>query len=306
MNQSTLNKTFIAILLLFSFATVPTAFAFPGEAPPADAVESNYRGPSTQAAEDELKGYTTISDALPLYISENGPRMFRIGTGSRFVVTCETGISSDTANIGDPISVRLAHSVTYAGETVMPIGTILEGTVSLVDRSRHPLRADLPGKHWLNAQGALGLNFSKLEIRKLAIPIVAGPAPKTVISAVASSKFPMVADKKGDITVYYSAGKYAGLDLAIEGGSLAAGPFGLILGPALSGIAGAASPTYAYGHPEEEKGFKERSKGFFLGMVKGLPGGGLVTGAVEHGVDPVLVPGDKFIVELQQDLELQQ
>lgn len=39
-------------------------------------------------------------------------------------------------------------------------------------------------------------------------------------------------------------------------------------------------------------------------MVKGLPGGGIVTGAVEHGYDVVLVPGDKIILELKEDATL--
>lgn len=251
---------------------------------------------------EDLKGYQSVNDLLPVYISETAPFTYTIRAGSRFVVSTETGFSSATAAMGDALNAKFVKPLEYAGYNVIPAGAEIKGSISLVDHSRHSLRADLPGKHWLNAQGAIGITFNSLEIGAKNFPLSAIPAPKSSVSAVAASRFPIVVDKEGDLTVYYGNGKYATMSLAIEGGSMAAGPFGLLLGPALSGIAGAASPSYALGHPSDAEGFKARSKGFFLGMVKGLPGGGLLTGAVEHGSDVALVPGDEFIIELKSDL----
>ena len=254
------------------------------------------------SAERSIKGFASITDGMPMYLSQVSAASFRMDAGSRFVAVLETGISSSTANLGDPVSAKTATPIYYDGKIVIPAGSTLHGTIFLVDKSRSPLKSDLPGKHWLNAQGALGLRFDKLVIGHKSFPLNATPAAKAVVNAVASTtRSRLVTDKNGDITVYYGAGKYGAMEVAIEGGSLATGPFGLIVGPALSGIAGAASPSYAFGHPEEQKGFKERTKGFFVGMVKGLPGGGIVTGAAEHGYDVALVPGDKVILELKED-----
>ena len=261
-------------------------------------------GSTLSAQKQELKGYATTSDTMPFYMSQNGPHLFRINSGSRFVAICETGLASNTANIGDVIEAKLAKDVSYAGQIVIPKSSILKGHVSLVDRARHSLRAELPGKHWLNAQGAIGLQFTEIIVNGKSFPINATPAPRTLVNSVAAVRFPVVIDKQGDIAVSYSGGKYSCLALAIEGGSLAAGPIGLVVGSAVSGLAGAASPSYALGHPDEQKGFKERSKGFLLGVAKGLPGVGLVTDAVEHGSELSIASGDSFVVELKEDLEI--
>lgn len=255
--------------------------------------------------EKDLKGFANIRETMPIYLSQTSVNGFRMDAGSRFVVVLENGIDSSSANLGDSVSAKLAETISYAGETVIPAGSMLSGSLVFVDKARSPLRADLPGKHWLNAQGGIGIRFDKLVIRNRTISLNAVPAPKAMVNAVATTtRSRLITDKNGDITVYYGSGKYTGMELGIEGASLATGPFGLLVGPALSGIAGAASPSYAEGHPDDQKGFKVRTKGFFLGMVKGLPGGGIVTGAAEHGYDVVLVPGDKIILELKEDMNI--
>lgn len=290
----------LAVCVSFFFSSSAFA-AVPSDSPSSESSSST----SEASVEKDLKGYATVSDTMPMYLSQISANGFRMDAGSRFVVVLETGISSSTANIGDLVTAKLAQSISYAGETIAHAGSPLTGSIFMVDKSRSTLKSDLPGKHWLNAQGGLGIRFDKLTAGKRTFTLNAVPAAKAMVSAVATpTRSRLITDKNGDITVYYGSGKYAGLALGIEGASLATGPFGLLIGPALSGIAGAASPSYAVGHPDDTKGFKERTKGFLAGMVKGLPGGGIVTGAVEHGYDVVLVPGDKIILELKEDATL--
>lgn len=294
------NLLLVLSVFCASFAS-PSLAAVSGDPPSPESQSS----PSDSSIERDLKGFATVTDTMPMYLSQISANGFRMDAGSRFVVILETGISSSTANIGDLVTAKLAAPISYAGETVAQAGSPLTGTIFLVDKSRNTLKSDLPGKHWLNAQGGLGIRFDKLTAGKRTFTLNAIPAAKAMVSAVATpTRSRLVTDKNGDITVYYGSGKYAGLALGIEGASIATGPFGLLIGPALSGIAGAASPSYAVGHPYDTKGFKERTKGFLAGMVKGLPGGGIVTGAVEHGYDVVLVPGDKIILELKEDATL--
>lgn len=300
-----LPKKLVAFFAVLAFAAGQSTHAFQGTETSSASTPESADANAGVEEEKELKGFATIKDVMPLYVSQTSAKDFRIDAGSRFVVALESGIDSATANLGDSVSAKVAEAFTYAGETVIPAGATLSGSIVSVDKARSTLKSDLPGKHWLNAQGGIGIRFDKLTVQGRSFTMNAVPAPKAMVAAVATTtRSRLVTDKNGDITVYYGSGKYTGLTLGIEGASLATGPFGLLVGPALSGIAGAASPSYAEGHPEEQKGFKVRTKGFFIGMVKGLPGGGIVTGAVEHGYEVRLVPGDKVVLELKEDMNL--
>ncbi|MBX9685489.1 MAG: hypothetical protein K2X27_02230 [Candidatus Obscuribacterales bacterium] len=268
----------------------------------------------------QAKGYLSIKDALATTISQTGEHSYKIEAGSRFLVVCDNGLSSSTAKVGDLVSVKLANDIYFDGHVILPKSTELQGVVSQVEQGRSGLSADLPGKHWMNAQGVLGLQFKQAEIGEKRISLEANPVPMSLVAGATPGRLSTVTDKQGDFTLYYHSGRYACINAGIAGSSVATGAAGSALAqrvgsyalsrvgffvPAImSGMAGAASPSYALGHPDEQVGLRERGKGFMLGFAKGLPGGGILMSAVQQGTDVSLAPGDEFVVELKSAADI--
>lgn len=235
-----------------------------------------------------------------------GDGVFRILQGSRFAITVNQPINTATAALGDPVYARLAEDLKLDGGVVATAGALVSGHIKSVDRARRQLRSDVPGHHWLDANGGVGIVFDRLLADNgQSLNIDAIPAPGTRVQSADSHSQPLVVDKRGEISLSYRGNTFGVLGLAIEGASLAAGPFALAVGPTLSGIAGALSPSYAFGRPSQDVCGHRRIKGFFMGAVKGAPGGFLVSGAVNHGDNVLLAPGDRLTLELAADLVLQ-
>jgi hypothetical protein len=104
-------------------------------------------------------------------------------------------------------------------------------------------------------------------------------------------------DGKGEITVQYNSAGYTAANVAISGGCLAAGPAGLIVGPIVGGVAGATDPTFAYGRPVTQEDSHPHMKGFFKGVIGGLPGGFFISGLTNHGINVSLAPGDVIVFQ---------
>jgi hypothetical protein len=235
-----------------------------------------------------------------------GDGVFRVLQGSRFGIAVTQPISTATAEIGDPVYARLTDDLKLDGGVVATAGALVSGHIMSVDRARRQLRSDIPGHHWLDANGGVAIAFDELLADNgQSLDIDAMPAPGTQVQRADSHSAPLAVDKRGDISFSYKGKTFGALGLAIEGASLASGPFALAVGPTLSGIAGALSPSYAFGRPSQDVSGHRRIKGFFMGAVKGAPGGFLVSGAVNHGDNVSLLPGDRLVVELTADLVVQ-
>lgn len=235
-------------------------------------------------------------------VVRSGPRSWQVVSGGSLQVEMLTTLDSATANVGDSCEAKLTAPMhSENGEVLAQAGSIITGRVTGVDRSSRVIKADLPSRHWLDANGALGLEFDQIQAGRQ-IRLRATPLPGSeVIRFAAGNPIPLEVDKKGEVTVKFSGVKYGAMSTAITGGELATGPIGLVAGPLISGVVGAVSPAYSYGKPAGDVEGHRRIKGFFLGMVKGLPGGGLLTGAVEHGEDISLATGDRLLLGVRQE-----
>jgi hypothetical protein len=235
-------------------------------------------------------------------VVRSGTRSWQVVSGGSLQVEMLSPIDSETANVGDSCEARLTAPMrSQSGAILARAGSIVTGHVTAVDRSSRIIKADIPSHHWLDANGALGLEFDQVVASGSQIDLHATPVPGSEVarSNASGNPMPLEVDKKGDVTVKYSGVKYGAMSTAIEGGELATGPIGLVAGPLISGVVGAVSPAYSYGKPAQDVEGHRRIKGFFLGMVKGLPGGGLLTGAVEHGENISLSAGDRLLLEVR-------
>jgi hypothetical protein len=202
----------------------------------------------------------------------------------QFPVILATALDSSTSKVGDSVRARLAADVRNHGQLVAEKGSTLSGWVTIVDRPRKEIKSDVPGRHWLNANGAIGFVLTQMHTAGgKTYEFRASPEPLSEIHGINSSTPSYVVDKQGDLTVPYDGKAYGVMGAAVGGAALATGPVGLIIGPFLSGMAGAAKPAYAYDHPVSDSVHHRRLKGFFKGMVKGVPGGFLIAGVSNHG-----------------------
>ncbi|MBY0551149.1 MAG: hypothetical protein K2W95_27970 [Candidatus Obscuribacterales bacterium] len=269
----------------------------------------------------QIGGEVSNNNQLPLLIQQTGPREFIVETGSCFTVSVQDELDSGTAAIGYPITATLTQDLRSGPSLLAPAGSRLIGHVSSVDPARRSLKADIPGKHWLDAQGAIGIEFDELvrtgDDRRFQMDAIPCPGSKVTQSnrtvqnvagdqdtAKPHLRMPIEVDNRGDLTLDFHAKRNTLIHLALDGGAIAAGPFGLAIGPAANGIAGAISPSYAFGHPADMTGTKEREKGFLMGAVRGLPFVGFVADAAEKGRDVNIAPGDTMVVRLRSDMQI--
>ena len=225
-------------------------------------------------------------------------------TGSRLVVSILTPLDSSTARVGDRVSAMLLTPVAAGknGSNLLAPGTILSGWVSDVFHVRRALSSQLSPSRWSNSNAALNIHFDRIQSHHgPGLAISANPAKETAVFGT-GSEFEFAVNKRGEITLDFSRGKYTATSVAVGAVSLATGPLSLVVGPALSGTAGAMDPAYALDRPVSQNESHRRFRGFCQGMVKGLPGGSLLLGTKHRGLGVELPAGAQFCVELDNDL----
>ncbi len=214
----------------------------------------------------------------------------------RFRVRLTAAVDGSVAKVGDPVYGELLDTVLLPGAVFAGAGAPVFGVVTEVVQSKSVLKSNFQKKNWRNANGNLSIKITKIGNTDLTIDAV--PAPKSTIERAANSKaVPLTVDDRGEVVVQYNAKGYTAANLALAGGCMAAGPFGLLLGPMVGGAAGAANPAFAYGRPVTEDEGHTRVKGFFKGMIGGLPGGFLITDSTSRGLDISLDPGDVLVFQ---------
>lgn len=213
----------------------------------------------------------------------------------RFRVRLTSVIDGALAKVGDPVHGELLDTVMLPNNHYIGAGAHVLGEVTAIDLLKTSLRADLTPKHWRNCNGTIGIKVKSIGGQDLVGNII--PAPKTRIIRTDKKAAPLGVDGKGEITVVYSSAGYTAANVAISGGCLAAGPAGIIVGPIVGGVAGAADPTFAYGRPVTGDDHHAHVKGFFKGVIGGLPGGFLISGLTNRGINISLTPGDVIVFQ---------
>lgn len=227
---------------------------------------------------------------------------FAIQSGSRFPVSLQQRLDGTKLATGEKVEAVSLVPLAVADYIIAPAGSRLIGWVCSSQRAGRAIEAKLPSGHWLNANGEISLYFNKLELpdgRSLQVSL--SPAPQSQVGG-SEGDFNVLVNKEGSLAADYHGARYGATGLVISGASIASGPFGLIVGPAVSAVAGAISPSYAFDRPIEHPPQSARAKGFFMGLIKGAPGGFLVTGLVNKGVNLSIPAGAELILQFNQDL----
>ncbi|MCC7529416.1 MAG: hypothetical protein IT342_12905 [Candidatus Melainabacteria bacterium] len=213
----------------------------------------------------------------------------------RFRARLISVVDGAVAKVGDPVHAELLDTVMLPSGHYVGAGAHVLGEISELDHSKSLLKADFTAKHWRNCNGTVSMKIKSIGGYELMSEVV--PAPKTRIVRTDKKAAPLGVDGKGEITVQYNSVGYTAASAAISGGCIAAGPAGIIVGPIVGGVAGATDPTFAYGRPVTSADQHAHLKGFFKGVIGGLPGGFLISGVTNRGINISLNPGDIIVFE---------
>lgn len=254
----------------------------------------------------KLRDPIVIEPALTSWQTAQVEGCLALKRGSRFPVALVTHLDSRTARVGDPVKAMLLTGVSIGEEhqVLIPQGASLSGWVSQVYHSRKKLSSQLSATRWSNANAALKVHFDRVTWADgRALSLRADPVTGTAITST-SSEFDYAVNKRGEISFDTCGVKNTATSVAIGAATIASGPLSLVVGPTLSGAAGAMDPTYALDRPVSEQDQEARVKGLFQGMLKGLPGGSLVLGAKHRGLAVEINSGAQIYLELTDDLVL--
>lgn len=255
-----------------------------------------------------LKAPIVIEPGLTRWQISSDKDFLRILSGSRFPVSLLSRLDSATATVGDPVKAMLLTSIqSGTGEnrqTLVAQGAILSGWISDVYHSRKALSSQFSPTRWSNANAAIRIHFDQLTCSGgRIIRLKAEPAIGTGLSGT-TAEFDFAVNKRGEISFDFGRGKYTAASVAIGAASFATGPLSIVVGPTLSGAAGAIDPAYALDRPVSETDDHAKVKGLFQGMIKGLPGGSFLLGARHEGLAVDVNPGAQLYLELTEDLIL--
>ena len=256
-----------------------------------------FAAPSESADADKRK--IAVQSAAPLQANatrDSAATFARaVAPMLRFRARLTSVVDGAVAKVGDPVHAELLDTVMLPSGHYVGAGAHVLGEVSELDHSKSSLKADFTTKHWRNCNGTLGMKIKSIGGNELLCDVT--PAPKTRIVRIDKKAAPLGVDGKGEITVQYNSVGYTAANAAISGGCIAAGPAGIIVGPIVGGVAGATDPTFAYGRPVTSADQHAHLKGFFKGVIGGLPGGFLISGVTNHGINISLSPGDIIVFQ---------
>jgi outer membrane lipoprotein SlyB len=161
---------------------------------------------STAAADDDA----SVADPRGTRAAAAFSRVI-IPSGTTLHLTLHTAVASDTSQVEDAVAAELTHPLTIDGRTALPVGALVGGVVSGVDRSGR-----------VKGRARLALDFTSVTSGGRRYPMTAEP-----YSRVASAT-------KGEDATKIGIGAGAG---AVIGGILG-GKKGSVEGAAIGGGAG--------------------------------------------------------------------
>jgi hypothetical protein len=229
--------------------------------------------------------------------------------GTRFPVVIDSSISSKTAQIGEIVEAHLDADMIVGSKVVAKKGALVKGHIRTVQKARKVLKAELSRHRWLKSAGELGVQFDEIVTDDQEhLPLLATPARQARFVKDMQEGRVLGINDKGEIVSPLSSqlksqGLHWGVHIAVTSAGIAGGPIGLSVMPAAFACLGAINPSFAFMHPVGKNMKHRRLKGFALGFVSGVPGGGLVVDAIVRGPEAIIEPGDIFDAELKQEFK---
>lgn len=264
---------------------------------------------ATSSKDGKDAGLRELRQALPQYnadvslIPDTVRGAFILKAGSKFPVAILQDIDTNKLESGKPVEALLSTNLDFGGVQLAPAGSKVTGWVTTALAQRRSIEAKFKTQNWLNSSAALTIHFEQIQTGKNGerIRISARPAPQsTVLSS--DKDLPLRVSKSGLIILPFDSLHHTATSLAIEGVSMVTGPFKIVAGPVISSIVAAAEPAYGLDHPVANPTAAVRGKAAAIGALKGLPGGFLITGVANRGLDFKIPAGTEIVVELESDL----
>ena len=227
----------------------------------------------------------------------------KITAGARFRISVLSTHNSHTAKVNDPVEARLKSDLIINGKVVAKAGSRVVGKVSTAEPARRILHAELSGKRWMRANGALGLNFYEIVTDSGEhLPLSAAPARQARVVKNMNEGRVLGVNHNGELAAPLSTQlKHQAAHLAIRGAASATGVFSFGVVPLAYGVVGAINPSFAFLHPVGQNVRHRRLKGFGMGLIAGMPGGFLIADSIIKGQEAIVKPGDEFLAEFKQD-----
>ncbi|MGH2510853.1 MAG: hypothetical protein ACRDHZ_26105, partial [Ktedonobacteraceae bacterium] len=223
----------------------------------------------------------------------------------RLSIVVTEGFDPKKVNIGTPVRGKLLDDVIVKGIKVASKDDEIYGEISSLVPGKRTIKAYVPSKHWLNAQGRLSIEFHRIvthDQKELTVNAVL--RANTDVAPAVPEKLHRLVNKDGELTANYHIARYVAVDALIGGAVLATGPVGMIVAPAVTGVVGVVNPSYANGRPLESDEKTKPGKNFLLGAGRGIPGASLVFGMTTKGLDVGLKEGDTLELELKPNSEI--
>jgi hypothetical protein len=192
--------------------------------PPLSAPEPVSSVTPVEAAAD-TPGQTAIVASAAEVALDVQPRfdIYELPANSVIGIQLDQSVSSETAQVEDPVRARVSRAVVVDGHTVIPTGTRLDGIVTLVERGGR-----------MRDRARIGLRFSSVTVNGVRIPLQTdtiyreGDAPggeataKIGASAVVGSILGGVFGGKKGAAIGGAAGAAGGTAMVVAGGRNAA------------------------------------------------------------------------------------
>jgi hypothetical protein len=224
--------------------------------------------------------------------------------GSTFPIEIEGKLSSKESAAGDKVVGHLLQDLKVGSLLLAEKGTVVEGTVSKVVPACNGIKSNKLNKRFGNANGGIQLEFSRLLGSSSTYEISAAPAKGSEVQKLTANEQQLMVNGLGELSVPYHARRYTALAIAISGGSMAAGPFGMAGAPVISAFCGGLMPAYGLGRPSRPGEKHVRVKGVMMGALRGAPGGFLTSGFFVHGLEATLASGDQITLRLNKNLSV--
>jgi len=175
-----------------------------------------------------------------------------------------------------------------------------------VQIARKVLKAELSRHRWLKSAGEFGIQFDEIVTEQNEhLPLVAIPARQVRFVKDMNEGRVLGINDQGEIVSPLSAqlksqSIHWGIHIGVTAAGIAGRPIGLSVIPATYACIGAIDPSFAFMHPVGKNMKHRRIKGFALGLISGVPGGGFICDAIVRGPEAIIEPGDSFEVELKK------
>jgi hypothetical protein len=82
--------------------------------------------------QETAKPQPGVKEVAPVQPEARAPETVTLPVGTAIAATLQTAVASDKSHVGDPVTLRVTEPVRSAGVVVVPVGSIVHGTVTHV------------------------------------------------------------------------------------------------------------------------------------------------------------------------------